>query len=193
MIWMKRTPSRSRSRPSSRLVGCFLAAFLVLAGPVLAQTTIQVQPPILVIDQDRLFSETQLGAKSIAEIESGANALQEENKKIEEALISEERALTQKRASMPVDEFRALADEFDRRVQRIRLEQDEKARLLTRAQDEARGKFFQDVAEIISEIVRERGALVVLDRRDVFLSSEQIDITDQAIARVNAAEGRVVE
>ena len=32
----------------------------------------------------------------------------------------------------------------------------------------------------------ERGALIVLDRRDVFLSADRIDITDEAIERVNA-------
>lgn len=166
-----------------------LAISIATASPVFAQTaTIEVQSPILVIDQDRLFSETGLGSASLAEIEQVANDLKEENQRIEEELILEERALTEQRATLPADEFRILADEFDIRVQRIRAEQDEKARNLTRSQDEARTKFFQDVAAIISEIVREEGALVVIDRRNVFLSAEQIDITDEAIARVNAAE-----
>jgi Skp family chaperone for outer membrane proteins len=166
-----------------------LAGVLLGASAVFAQTTtIEVKPPILVIDQDRLFSETRLGAASMAEIEQAANDLKAENQRIEEQLITEERALTEQRASLPADEFRALADDFDARVQRIRAEQDEKARALTRAQENARSDFFQDVAAVISDIVREKGALVVIDRRDVFLSAEQIDITNEAIARVNAVE-----
>ena len=86
-----------------------------------------------------------------------------------------------------------LADAFDARVQRIRAEQDEKGRTLTRQQEEARAVFFQDVAGIISEIVREKGAVGGLNRRDVFLSAGHIDITDEAIAQVNAAEGRNAE
>ena len=191
MYWMKKTLSPSRSRLSSSLIGAVLAVFLVLAGPLCAQiATIEVQPPILVIDQDRLFSETRLGATSLGDIEGAAATLKEENQAIEEELIREERALTEQRAILAPAEFRLLADAFDTRVQRIRGEQDEKARALTRAQEEARSNFFQEVAGVISEIVRERGALVVLDRRDVFLSAESIDITDEAIARVNADEGR---
>ncbi|CAN0599929.1 unnamed protein product, partial [Ectocarpus sp. 12 AP-2014] len=168
----------------------WLTLVLCSPVPVFAQTTtIEVQAPILVIDQDRLFSETRLGAASLAEIERAAIDLKEENQKIEESLIGEERALTQKRATLPAGEFRVLADNFDARVQLIRAEQDDKARELNRAQEGARTQFFQEVAEIISGIVREEGALVVLDRRNVFLSAEQIDITDEAIARVNAAEG----
>ena len=190
---MKKTPSPSRSRPNSKRfalsLGLWLGVFLAGAVPGVAQqtTTIEVQPPILVIDQDRLFSETRLGAASLAEIEQAANDLKTENQQIEEQLITEERALTEQRAALPADEFRALADDFDTRVQRIRGEQDEKARTLTRAQENARSDFFRDVAAIISDIVREKGALVVIDRRNVFLSAEQIDITNEAIARVNAA------
>ena len=168
-----------------------LAGVLWGTSPVFAQTTmIEVQPPILVIDQDRLFSETRLGASSLAEIEQAANDLKAENQLIEEQLITEERALTEQRAGLAADEFRALADDFDVRVQSIRAEQDEKARALTRAQEDARAGFFQDVAVVISDIVREKGALVVIDRRNVFLSAEQIDITNEAIARVNAVEDR---
>jgi len=102
--------------------------------------------------------------------------------------------LTDQRASLPPDEFRALADEFDTDVQRIRAEQDEKARLITRERETARQQFVGDAAGIISGIVRERGALVVLDRRDVFLSADRIDITDEAIERINAvAEERGLE
>ncbi len=44
---------------------------------------------------------------------------------------------------------------------------------------------------VLSDLVRERGAVVVLDRRDVFLSADAIDITDEAIARLNTAEPQI--
>lgn len=144
-----------------------------------------VQSPVLVIDQDRLFSETRLGTQAIGDLEARAQALTSENQAIEAELIAREQELTGLRPKTPPEEFRVLADEFDARVERIRTEQDEKARALTRARDEARQAFFQEVAGVISDIVRDRGAVVVLDRRDVFLSADRIDITDEAIERVN--------
>lgn len=173
----------------------FLAAALVLGAlPSAAQqqppqqggvTTIEIQSPVLVIDQDRLFAETQLGARAQADLEARAQELANENQRIEAELIARERELTELRPNTPAEEFRAMADEFDARVERIRTEQDEKARELNRARDDARQAFFQDVAGIISTIVREKGAVVVIDRRDVFLSADRIDITDEAIERVN--------
>ncbi len=182
--------------PVARLVaGLVVGASLWLGAPASAQEgSFNIPPPILTIDQDRLFAETGPGETVNAELESRAAALAEENTLIEAELIEREQALTDQRPSLPPDEFRALADEFDVDVQRIRAEQDEKARVLNRERETARLNFVGDVAGIISGIVRERGALVVLDRRDVFLSADSIDITNEAIVRINeAAEESVSE
>lgn len=160
----------------------------VLAAPAEAQeASLSLPPPILTIDQDRLFQETGLGLRATEAIEAEAAALASENSQIEQDLVRRELELTEQRESLPAQEFRVLADAFDQDVQRIRTEQDDKARELNRMREAARQDFFDEVAGIISDIVRERGALVVLDRRDVFLSADRIDITDEAIARVNAA------
>ena len=169
-------------------VGLWLVMGLSLsAHPLIAQDVgLNLPPPILTIDQDRLFQETGLGSRSAGAIEAEVETLAAENARIEGALIAREQELTERRATLQPEEFRALADAFDADVQRIREAQDEKAREVNRLRELARQEFFHDVAGIISDIVRERGALVVLDRRDVFLSADRIDITDEAIARVNA-------
>ena len=188
---MTRTHSISPSRRSSRTAWCrafalswfFGAVFVFQSAPPLAAQ--QDVSPVLTIDQDRLFSETVLGAEARAEIERQAQDLATENARIESELIAEEGELTEQRATMDPVAFRQLADEFDQRVQTIRAEQDEKVRQLGRLRDEARAEFFNEIGTILSEIVREKGALVVLDRRQVILSADRIDITDEAILRVN--------
>ena len=158
------------------------AAFvlLTLAAPAAAQ-----QSPILTVDQDRLFAETRIGSEALTEFEAGAAALAAENARIEAELVAQERDLTERRPTMDPAAFRAEADAFDARVQSIRAEQDEKARILTETRDAARQSFFAEVGDVLSEIVRERGALLVLDRRDVVLSADQIDITAEAVRRLN--------
>ena len=183
---MTRNPSISRFRRSSRQLLAAAALAVAAALPLAAQQA----SPILTIDQDRLFAETRLGEEALAELERQAQDLAAENAEIEARLIAEEKDLTERRAELPADEFRALADAFDERVQRLRAEQDQKTRALTRNRDDARAAFFNEIAVILSEIVREQGALVVIDRRDVFLSADRIDITDEAIQRVNEAADR---
>ncbi|MXQ07211.1 OmpH family outer membrane protein [Alphaproteobacteria bacterium GH1-50] len=170
------------------LIASFLLVVAGLAGPAAAQDpALSLPPPVLTIDQDRLFAETRPGTEISDELEARVNALAEENQMIEAELTAAERDLTERRPSLPPEEFRDLADAFDARVQRIRAEQDQKAREITQASEAARQEFFNDVAGIISDIVREKGALIVIDRRDVFLSADRIDITEEAIQRINAA------
>ncbi len=176
-----KTRSTSRFPRSSRL---WAALVLLLLAPL--ELAAQQGSPVLTIDRDRLLAETQSGSETISELEGLAQALAAENADIERALIAEESALTEQRATLPADEFRALADAFDQKVQQLRAEQDEKARQLNRQREEAPTQFFNEVAPILSEIVREKGAVVVIDLREVFLSVRGIDITDEAIARINA-------
>lgn len=178
---MKKMRLKSPSRRS------FSAGITALLCCVFASTGLAQNSPILTIDLDRLLSETQLGSETMARLEQQAQQLADENNRIETSLIEEEQQLTDQRAELEADAFRELADDFDRRVQQFRSEQDAKARALTRSRDEARQDFFSEVAEIVSNIVREKGALVVVERREVFLSADTIDITDEAIQRVNEA------
>lgn len=159
----------------------------IAAGAATAQQTDRLLSPILTIDQDRLFEQTRPGADLLQALESAAGVLAAENRRIELELAEEERTIAEERASMTVEEFAQRADAFDQRVQAIRAEQDEKARAFNTQREQARQEFFVEVGDILSQIVVERGAVIVLDLRDVFLSADQIDITDEAIARVNAA------
>lgn len=164
-----------------------LALVLALYPPSVNAQATQPQSPVLVIDQERLFAESQLGAAALSEIEDAALALAAENRQIEAELLQEERDLTVRRTEVTPEEFSALANAFDEKVRRLREEQDTKSRALAISREEARQAFFGDVGGILSAIARERGAVVMLERRQVFLSVDLIDVTDEAIQRVNDA------
>lgn len=179
-----------------RLAAAALAAACLLTAPADAQQATQqtsgpdgapLQSPVLIIDQDRLFAESQLGAAALGRIEEDARALAAENRRIEAELLEEERALTDERALLTPEEFTDRANAFDQKVQRLRSEQDSKARALSRSREEARADFLGDIGGVLSDIARERGAVVMLDRRQVFLSVDAIDVTDEAIVRINRA------
>ena len=122
---------------------------------------------VVTIDPERLFADTAYGQRVQQVIEDRSTALAAENRRIEAELVAEERALTDQRPTLPVEEFRALADAFDEKVQRLRAEQDAKTREVQGLQDREQQRFLNRVAPILSELVQERGALVVMDRRAV--------------------------
>ena len=174
--------------------GAVLAALVVVAGTghAVAQTTAgpgTSPSAILTIDPERLFEGTAFGQRALREIEARAQDLAAENRRIEAELIAEEGELTELRPTLEIDEFRALADAFNEKVDRIRQEQDAKELEFQRLQDIERQRFFGQIGQILSAILRERNAAMVLDRRNVFISIESADITQVAIDRINAEIG----
>jgi Skp family chaperone for outer membrane proteins len=174
-------------------IGCgagLLAAGLTAAG--LSGATAQDAPvvpqamAVLTLDQDRLFLGSRFGASSVEALEVQARALQAENRRIEGDLEAEEKDLTERRADMTPEAFRAEAEAFDAKVKSIRSAQEAKARDLAAQRDAARQQFLQASAPVLAQILRERGAVAILDRSAIVLSFDRADVTDLAIARLDA-------
>lgn len=164
----------------------WLVAGLLVLGAGLAGAE-DAPAPILTLDQDRLFLESDFGKAVIARERADTQALEQENRRIEAELVAEEQELTTLRATLTPEEFSARAEAFDAKVERIREEQDGKARRLTERRDQDRKAFLEVAVPVLGALLGDRGATVILDKNLVILSLSAVDVTDDAIARVNAA------
>jgi Skp family chaperone for outer membrane proteins len=174
---------------------------LVLAGPAAGQdgvvpdetagtATVEIpQSPILMLDRNRLLAETMFGRAVEQQFEADSRALIAENLRLEQALEAEERDLTDRRATLPPEDFQALAAEFDRKTEAIRSAQDAKSRAITAKREEERQKFLQAAIPVLGDLMREAGAVAIFDSGLVILSLRGADITDEAIARIDTVLG----
>lgn len=144
---------------------------------------------ILTVDIERLFAQSEFGTRIVREYVEAGEQLAVENARIAEALREEELALADARAGMDVDVFRTEADAFDEKAQAIRRAQDAKRENLEQNLTLGRDQFFERIQPILRQIMLDREAFAVLDRRSVLMFSSTIDITDQAIAQINASIG----
>ncbi|MDU8913042.1 OmpH family outer membrane protein [Aestuariicoccus sp. MJ-SS9] len=142
--------------------------------------------PFLTVEFERLFADSVYGTRFEQEIEAESEALAAENRRIEAELADEERRLTEMRAEMEPEAFRELANAFDEKVQTSRREQDAKVRALGTRRETAQREFLRAAEPVLAEIMRDTGATAIFERRTVFISADAIDITDEAIARINA-------
>jgi Skp family chaperone for outer membrane proteins len=172
------------------LSACLAAVLFTSAAPLLAQTE---SPPlasaILAINQDRLFNESAWGKRAAQHLAEISSSLATENRELEAKLVSEERALTDARPTMDPEAFRAAADAFDARVVELRSAQEAKARSIGRISDAERQRFYAAALPVMGEVLRERGAVVVLDSRAIFVSADSIDVTDDMIESIDAKLG----
>lgn len=180
------------ARPASvsRRMGWGLAVMLgLIAAPVAAQDVSQPRSAILTIDQDALFNRTMFGKAMIAAAEQEAAAIKEESRGIDAALEAEERSLTDRREGMPLEEFRALADAFDNKVEALRTAQDAKSAAFIAKRENAQQQFFQTVAPMIGDYMVEQGASAIVSQAAIVVSLGAIDITDEVIARIDEKLG----
>jgi Skp family chaperone for outer membrane proteins len=181
-------------RAVSRLA--VLAVTLVCSGTVGApglaqeQTAQPVQEvpqaPVLMVDRNRLFVESAFGRAAEARFQAESQALIAENLRLEQALEAEERDLTDRRPSLEPEAFQALATEFDAKAEAIRAAQDAKSRSITAKREEDRQRFLQAAVPILGDIMREAGAVAIFDKDMVILSLRGVDITEEAIALIDA-------
>lgn len=174
-----------------RVCGALLVTALLVVSTtnLRAQDDQLVRSPVLAIDPDALFAQSQFGQAFEERLIADSNALKAENRRIEGELAAEEQQLTEMRPTMPPDEFRELADAFDTKVQRIRDEQQAKARKLSERGDVARRRFLNAAGPILQSIMQEAGAAVIVDKRTIFMSADIIDVTDLAVERIDAVIG----
>ena len=185
----------SHCRPRSELNRMLRAFFLICAfafgaaGPVSGQEVDFAAGRTLVIDTVQLFNQSRFGIRAARLLEAAETQLAEENKNKVFALAEEEKQLTALRATMNAEKFRDLADEFDLKVQVTREEQLSKAKSLSTRIETQRTTFLNAAAPILQALMLNVGASVLIERRNVVLSTNLADITAIAIAQIDAVLG----
>ncbi len=154
-----------------------------------AQNAAVVRSPIFTVDRDALFSQSKYGKRILAELEQERARLAREARRVEAALAEEEKQLTEKRDTLPAEEFRKLADAFDAKVQALRQETPAQEQAFSRRFEQERVAFFEKAGPVLGQLVRDLGGIMIIDRRAILLTTQNIDITAVSIARINAELG----
>ncbi|MCI2398370.1 OmpH family outer membrane protein [Aliiroseovarius subalbicans] len=159
------------------------------AGGAVSQDMGKSVSQIVIVDRERLFSGSAYGQRVLAELEIERSRLAAETREIEQALEAEEKALADDRATLEADVFRAKADAFDAKVQALRSERVVTEQNFVRRNETAQLAFYDEIGPLLGQLLREMGAVVILDRRVILLTTQNIDITDLAITRINQVLG----
>ncbi|MDN5567337.1 MAG: OmpH family outer membrane protein [Paracoccus sp. (in: a-proteobacteria)] len=145
--------------------------------------------PILTLDQDALYLSSDWGKRAQAQLEAEGDIIAAENERLTQLLSSEESRLTQQRATLPPADFRKLAESFDLRATEVRRERAQAVQQLNAWAEADRSAFFRAALPVMGQIMQDRGAVAVLDRRTLFVSLDAIDVTQDLVTDLNADLG----
>ena len=194
--------TRTRAQATAAILGLILAGGMGQAQNISTGTPVPAVPAaesgtgsllagpqIITLDQDRLYADSLFGRALEKASADAVAALVAENHKIEADLTTEEKALTDQRALLSAEAFKPLAEAFDVKVEGIRAAQEAKSKALQDSRDAGRKRFFNAALPVLAGLMRERGALAILNKNAVVLSFDSIDATDAAIAAINSTLG----
>ena len=165
-----------------------LSAVLAFAAPVHGQEA-AAPSSVLTVDLEKIARESDYGQRVNGLYQAEILTLQSQAKQVEAELIAEEQDLVAQRDIVSPEEFKELSKAFDRKVVAIREDQNSKQSELQAKQREDQRNLLRLIAPILYEIVSARGASVLIDRRNIVLDLSSVDITDEAIAKMNETLG----
>ena len=163
-------------------VSVYVFIFSLLFSSSLFPQQKDIITSVLVINSIVVFEKSNLGNDILTAFQQSALELKKEAdlnvKKFEE----EELELTQKREILTKKDFNELADDFDKRVQKIRNLYDLKDSQLRSNLESWKKKFIELSGRVIQPIMLKYDAFIVLDSSQIDLFFDnRIDITDQVI------------
>lgn len=165
----------------------FAAAFaFFLALPVMAQEVGPVAPvPVLIVDMQRLKNDTAAGRDMFSKTAEIRKRIQAGIAEREQNLRKEERRLAEERGDLSPEAFRERVRAFEQQVFSNREFSERENRRLQQVLSRASGLLRERATAVLATIMRERGAEVLLDSTQIVLSADRLDITDEAIRRLD--------
>jgi outer membrane protein len=160
-----------------------LAAFALSATPVMADPP---QPKIVVLDRAAILQFSKVGQDIARQMQTYANQAKADLQGQGRALQNEERTLQQQVAILAPDVKQKRLEAFQAKARSLQGAAQRKDDQLKAGFAQARATMEQTLGPILQQLVKERGANLVLDKQAVvFSNTSGFDITGDAINRLN--------
>ncbi|MEM6904585.1 MAG: OmpH family outer membrane protein [Pseudomonadota bacterium] len=144
---------------------------------------------VLVVSRARILSETEAAQMLRLGEQSMRSTLRTWLTAHNRALDAEEAELSRLRGELSPEAFEDRTTEFDRRVRTIRRVAQRREAEIQTALREARNGLLTELYPVLIDILKQRGADVILDADQILIADPSVDMTDEVIT---AYDERVV-
>ena len=168
-----------------------IALMAGVAAPAVAQVIEGAK--IIVLDQRLLFEQSAAGQDGVRQLKPLDDALGAKIKGYQDQFQKEEEALGQIRSKAVVseEEFKKKAIDIQRREANANDEVNKKKADLQRSQQYVNAQIVQALQPIMEDVMKARGANIVMERGNVVLAAPSVDVTKDVIQKLNAKLARV--
>lgn len=177
---------RAAARVLKQVIVAAALLLTVAADPALAQQTAQAaELPIAVVDVQGVLRNSDPAKEIQSRINERRQAYQRQVTEEEKALRSSEQDLQQERSTLEPEVYQQRLRSFRNRVADVQKSVQERRRALDQAFTTAMNQVRDELVSVIAEIADERGAKVVLFKDHIVIAEKSLDISDEALRRLN--------
>lgn len=172
-----------------------MAASLLIAGALPATVLAQATPPatVIVVDIERVVSQSAAGKQAQSEIQAKVNALQSRANTLQGQLKTEADAIQAGQANKslagPALETRVKA--FGQKQQSAQQEVGRLEGEIQRSRQHVLQQISDGVGPIVAQIMKERGANVAIPRAATLQFLPALDVTTEVISRLDKSLPKV--
>ena len=165
-----------------------MMAALVLAVAVSSAASAQ----ILVVDQERALNESAVGRHIAAQLERIGTEMTAEIQPLQASVRAESEALNTETSAMTEEAIRQRPDliqrvqQFQEDMRNLEIQGRIRQQELSATEQAALQPVIPILQEIMQAVMTERNGIVLLDQSVTVMTSNNVDITDVVIERLNA-------
>ena len=160
----------------------YIASFLIIPFFSFAEYP---NTSIGVIDINKILTESDAAVSAAEQIEEIAIVIEDEIKVSDEEIIKEQNALIESQAIMAPEAFESKRKEYESKVQNYNNERQSKLIRIDELVAIARNDVLNALKPILEKISNEKGITILLEKNDVYLSADKMDISDEVIKILN--------
>ena len=140
-----------------------------------------------VIDLNFILVDAKAAKDASEQIEKIAADIEKEIKETDNELIDEQNKLIESQAVMAPEAFEKKAIEYEKKVANYNIVRQEKLLSIDTLIAKSRNDVLEALRPILEEISNEKGITVLLEKNTVLLNAENMDITVEALKKLNKA------
>lgn len=158
-----------------------LLSLLLLATPAVAADA----TGIATINIQAILSNSLAAKSAKKQIEAKRDEYQAELKKLEDSLRKEEQSIREQRSLLSPEAMEAKAKEFSTKMTEAQKNEQDKRERLTEAHNQALGSIQDALLKIVQDIMKTKGAKVVIPTNNLLYATPDLDITQEALTRLD--------
>lgn len=159
------------------LVLAFLTHGALAAAPV----------SIGIVDIQALLAKSKAGISLQQQIETKKNEFLNQIADQEKKLRDEEKTLAAQKTNPPTDDFIKKAKAFEAKLNDSRKSAQDKKKSIETAAGKSLDKLRTQILSVVADIAKEKGFTVVINRVDVIYGDDSLNVTDEALAKLDKA------